>query len=72
VTHAPTTARLRVLHHREEVMGTVVTLDLYVDEGDHVDRLAAHVGRARAALHRADAVFSTWMPDSPMSRLRRG
>jgi len=53
-------------------MGTVVTLDLYVDEGVHVERLAAHVGRARAALHRADALFSTWMPDSPMSRLRRG
>ena len=53
-------------------MGTVVTLDLYMDEGAPADRLAAHVGRARAALHRADAVFSTWKADSPMSRLRRG
>jgi thiamine biosynthesis lipoprotein len=53
-------------------MGTVVTIDVYVDDGDRVDHLAAHVGRARAALRRADAVFSTWKADSPMSRLRRG
>ncbi|MEA2459536.1 MAG: FAD:protein transferase [Thermoleophilaceae bacterium] len=30
------------------------------------------VADACAILHRADAVFSTWQPDSPMSRLRRG
>ena len=66
--------RVLALHHREEVMGTVVTIDVYVDAdgGAPVDRLPAHVGRARSALHRADAVFSTWDPDSPMSRLRRG
>jgi len=59
-------------HHRETVMGTVVTFDLYC-EGD-VDRgqLYVRVARARALLHRADAVFSTWEPDSPMSQLRRG
>ena len=28
--------------------------------------------RAKARLRRADEVFSTWKPDSPMSRLRRG
>jgi thiamine biosynthesis lipoprotein len=64
--------RSRALHHREEAMGTTVTIDLYVDAGMPVDRLAAHVGRARSALHRADDVFSTWDADSPMSRLRRG
>ena len=53
-------------------MGTVVTIDVYVDAGMPVDRLAAHVGRARSALHRADDVFSTWNADSPMSRMRRG
>jgi thiamine biosynthesis lipoprotein len=63
---------VRALHHREEVMGTVVTLDVYVDAVAPVDRLTAHLGRARTVLHRADEVFSTWKPDSPMSRLRRG
>ncbi len=53
-------------------MGTVVTLDLYTDGGAPVDRLMSHLGRARSALHRADDVFSTWNPGSPMSRLRRG
>jgi len=64
--------RRRALHHREQVMGTIVTIDVFVDAGMSVDRLAAHVGRARSALHRADDVFSTWKADSPMSRLRRG
>jgi len=65
-------ARHLAVHHVEEVMGTVVTLDVYTDDGVGVDRMASHLGRARAALHRADEVFSTWEPMSPMSRLRRG
>ena len=64
--------RIRTLHHREEVMGTIVTIDIYVDAGVPVNRLSAHVGRARSALHQADEVFSTYDGDSPMSRLRRG
>ena len=32
----------------------------------------AALAQARAILQRADAVFSTWKADSPMSRLRRG
>jgi thiamine biosynthesis lipoprotein len=64
--------RFRALRHCEEVMGTIVTIDVYVDAGAPVDRLAAHVGRARSTLHRADDVFSTYKADSPMSRLRRG
>ena len=34
--------------------------------------LRRHLARARAVLEQADAVFSTWLPDSPVSRLRRG
>jgi FAD:protein FMN transferase len=32
----------------------------------------AAVARAQAGLRRADEVFSTWQPQSPVSRLRRG
>lgn len=60
--------------HREAVMGTVVTIDVYANPGTPDwertgvrDRLAAAV----AVLHQADQVFSTWQPDSPVSRLRR-
>ena len=59
-------------HHREEVMGTVVTFDLFC-EGDVVrGQLYVRMARARALLQRADAVFSTWNEDSPISQLRRG
>ena len=61
-------------------MGTIVTIDVYADAGSAADggagRPGAEVSRqlaeALAILHRADAVFSTWRPDSPVSRLRRG
>jgi len=56
-------------------MGTVVTIDVY----PHVEATEAHVAHARqqigaacGVLHRADEVFSTWQPDSAISRLRRG
>lgn len=60
------------ISHAEEVMGTVVTFDLFVARD--VDRSAIYpaLSRARASLHRADAVFSTWKPNSPMSLYRRG
>ncbi len=64
--------RVHALHHREEVMGTIVTIDLYTEDETPIPRSAAHVGRARAVLHRADETFSTWKPGSPLSRLRRG
>ena len=59
------------MRHAERVMGTVVSFD--VRPGD-VDPAATGRGlrRACATLHRADAVFSTWKTDSPMSRVRRG
>jgi thiamine biosynthesis lipoprotein len=63
------------VHHREEVMGTIVTIDVYTAHevtGDELGMLHGRLSRARAALHRADDVFSTWQPRSPVSRLRRG
>jgi thiamine biosynthesis lipoprotein len=56
-------------------MGTVVVLDVYPSPAVTSANLA-HVQHlmeeACAVLHRADEVFSTWRPDSPVSRLRRG
>jgi thiamine biosynthesis lipoprotein len=57
--------------HAEAVMGTVVSFALRpgpLASGE----LAAAVQAACAVLHEADAVFSTWDPGSPLSRLRRG
>lgn len=56
--------------HAEVVMGTVVSF--VVDPGplDHRATDAA-LREACAELHRIDAVFSTWKPESPMSQLRR-
>ena len=56
-------------------MGTVVTIDIFVHPGATSAQLAdvrRILARAQATLHRADEVFSTWQPDSPVSRLRRG
>jgi FAD:protein FMN transferase len=53
-------------------MGTVVTLDIYTADGDASQEIIRGVGAAQAILQRADAVFSTWDPDSPVSRMRRG
>jgi thiamine biosynthesis lipoprotein len=52
--------------HLEAVMGTVVGFS-------SPDPLPADgVARAVEALHLADRIFSTWDPNSPMSRLRAG
>ena len=65
-----------VVHHRENVMGTIVIIDVYAAADGGAGRPAGDLGRqlaeAVAVLHRADATFSTWRPDSPVSRLRRG
>jgi FAD:protein FMN transferase len=53
-------------------MGTVVTIDVYTADGQANAGIAAQLSAARAVLQQADAVFSTWNPDSPVSRLRRG
>ena len=61
-----------VTHNRESVMGTVVTIDVYATQVTGGPQVSVGAAQARAALRRADAVFSTWKADSPMSRLRRG
>jgi thiamine biosynthesis lipoprotein len=63
---------VHTIHHRETVMGTVVTIDLYTTDGEAGDRIDGQLTTARELLHQADAVFSTWHHDSPVSRLRRG
>jgi thiamine biosynthesis lipoprotein len=59
-------------HHEEEVMGTVVTFDLFDERGFNDQAVDEAFARAAALLHDVDEVFSTWKPESPMSRLRRG
>ncbi len=59
-----------MISHAEPVMGTVVSVTVLSDEPRAV--IAAAIRAACASLHRADAVFSTWNPDSPVSRMRRG
>ena len=56
---------------RQDVMGTVVSFAVACGAGDE-RRAEEAVDRAQGELRRADDVFSTWKPDSPMSRLRRG
>ncbi len=52
-------------------MGTVCSFLVHPGPaGQEAARIA--LGEACAVLHRADDVFSTWVPDSPVSRLRRG
>jgi FAD:protein FMN transferase len=60
------------VHHRESVMGTIVTVDIYTADGGASPQIMRGLGAAQAILHRADAVFSTWKPESPVSRMRRG
>jgi FAD:protein FMN transferase len=61
------------VHHLEHVMGTVVTFDVHgCNRAAHDREVYVHLARARALLHRYDALFSLWTPNSLMSRLRRG
>lgn len=53
-------------------MGTVVTIDVYLDDASAQSQVYPRIARARSILQRADALFSTWKPDSPISRIRRG
>lgn len=61
----------RRIVRREPVMGTVVTFDLFCSPSSDLREVFRAFAHARADLHRADAVFSTWIGDSPLSRLRR-
>jgi thiamine biosynthesis lipoprotein len=51
--------------HVERVMGTVASLDIRAGRADGLDA-------AIASLHDADARFSTYRPDSEISRIARG
>ena len=56
-------------------MGTIVTIDVYTSRyasAAEVSEVREQVVRARAVLHRADEVFSTWQRGSAISRLRVG
>ncbi len=59
-------------HHSEAVMGTIVTFDAYGELAGDARSRARALARARAGLQRADALFSTYKPDSPINQLRRG
>ncbi len=67
----PETAAGAPIRRTEEVMGTVVSFDVRPGLASRQEIYVA-LAEARAGLHRADAVFSTWKPDSPMNRIRRG
>ncbi|HBW20962.1 MAG TPA: thiamine biosynthesis protein [Actinobacteria bacterium] len=60
-----------VIRHSENVMGTVVSFAV-VPGNSPARAAAAAVESACAVLHEADRTFSTWDPQSPVSRLRRG
>ena len=62
-------------------MGTIVVIDVYAAVGSVAadgaagrpgGEISGQLAEAVSILHRADATFSTWRPDSPVSRLRRG
>lgn len=57
--------------HTEEVMGTVVSFHLDAPQMSE-SSLRGAVAAATELLHRDDETFSTWKPQSPLSRLRRG
>ncbi|HLN06375.1 MAG TPA: FAD:protein FMN transferase [Acidimicrobiales bacterium] len=57
--------------HAEPVMGTVVSFHLEPGGCPARDARAA-VAASCARLHELDALFSTWNPESPMSRFRAG
>jgi FAD:protein FMN transferase len=62
----------RPLKHAEHVMGTVVSFDVRFAEESQREPMRAAVADAVAWLHRVDDVFSTYRPDSQVSRLGRG
>ena len=53
-------------------MGTVVTIDIFGENYHDPLQIARSVDAAEGILREADEVFSTWKPQSPLSRLRRG
>lgn len=62
----------RAVTHVEHVMGTAVSFRVLPADDVPFARVGTLLRTACAALHRADAVFSTWDPRSAMSELRSG
>ncbi len=60
-----------MLARHEPVMGTVVSFRIDHDDVDTAG-LEEALDEAVAELHRLDRIFSTWKPESPLSRWRRG
>lgn len=61
------------LRHAEHVMGTVFSFDIRdAGSGAHARAVQDGLRRAVARLHRVDELFSTYRPDSQISRLDRG
>lgn len=71
-TTGQATDKARTIHAFEVVMGTVVTFDVALHDPRRERELHLALAGARAVLQRADALFSLWKPESPMSRIRRG
>jgi len=70
-----TTVAAPAIVHVEHVMGTAVSFHLLPGEADDVEAAAqarAALKRAVALLHHVDEVFSTWKPESEVSRFRAG
>jgi thiamine biosynthesis lipoprotein len=61
----------RTIGHAERVMGTVVSFAVYPG-GLSDAAVRSALAQACRVLHEADETFSTWKPQSAMSRLRRG
>ncbi|HEV2368520.1 MAG TPA: FAD:protein FMN transferase [Acidimicrobiales bacterium] len=62
---------MSVVKRQVEVMGTIVSFDVRGGQA-RPDEVYVALARSAAVLRRADFVFSTWKPESPVSRLRRG
>ena len=60
------------MRREEEVMGTVVVLDLYADASVTCDELTPSLHAAIHELHEADRLFSTYDPTSALSQVRAG
>lgn len=61
----------KFVRRAEPVMGTVVSIHVRPGAAP-LEAVYVALAEARSRLQRADAVFSTWKPLSPVSRLRRG
>jgi thiamine biosynthesis lipoprotein len=62
----------RRLVHVEQVMGTAASFLVLLGSPELPQASEPALRRACAELHLADHLFSTWKPDSPLSRMRRG